>query len=69
MISAYDLVYETIGNEVWDQDGTCYRVEDIKSVKTTSGDYEYAFGLRECGSLTRKMLRYVSYEDYVVMAG
>ena len=69
MTSTYDLVYETIGNEVHDEMGTCYRVEDIRSIKTLTGYYEYAFGLRALGSLTPKQLIYVSLERYDMMCG
>ena len=69
MTSAYDLVHETIGNEVWDEMGTCFRVDDVRAIKTLTGYYEYSFGLRELGCLTRKELIYVNLDRYDEMAG
>ena len=62
--SAYDLIYDTIGTEVWDEMGTCYRVDDIRSVKTLTGYYEYAFGLQRLGDLNKKPLIYVNLDRY-----
>ena len=64
MTSAYDLVYETIGNEVHDETGTCYRVDDIRSNLMRGGYYEYMFGLQELGSLSPKPLIYVNLDRY-----
>ena len=64
MTSAYDLIYETIGNEVHDETGTCYRVEDIRSVVKSGGYYEYMIGLKELGSLLPKPLIYINLDRY-----
>ena len=62
--SAYDLIYDTIGNEVWDETGTCYRVEDVRAIKTLTGYYEYSFGLQRLGDLTKPALIYVNLDRY-----
>ena len=64
MASAYDLVHETIGQEVHDEEGTCYRVDDVRATLMRGGYYEYHFGLRELGSLTRKALIYVNMDRF-----
>ena len=69
MTSAYDLIYETIGNEIHDETGTCYRVEDIRSVVRSGGYYEYMVGLKELGSLNDKPLIYVTLDRYDEMIG
>ena len=64
MTTAYDLIYETIGNEIHDETGTCYRVEDIRSVVKSGGYYEYMIGLKELGSLWPKQLIYINLDRY-----
>jgi len=62
--SAYDLIYDTIGNEVWDEMGTAYRVEDIRAIKTLTGYYEYSFGLQRLGDLIKPPIIYVNLDRY-----
>ena len=61
--TAFDLT-TMIGNEVWDETGTAYRVEDVRAVKTRSGHYEYSFGLQRLGDLIKSPLIYVNLDRY-----
>ncbi len=60
--SPYDLIYQTIGNEVTDEMGEVFRVEDIHTTKTLTGYYEYLIGLKRLSE--DKPLIYVSLDRY-----
>ena len=62
-LTPYDLIGQVMGKEVWDEEGTCYRVDDVRSRRDGSG-YEYTIGLQPLGDLSQTPLVYVSLDRY-----
>ena len=65
-MTAYELIYETIGKEITDEKGNGYRVDDIRA--TRIGDrYDYMIGLQPLGHLTRRPMIYVTLDRFDTM--